>query len=147
MEVQIDDRQKTKKINEEDVLLIKKVVKTCLIEENMDANIELSLSFVNNEEIKKLNKNFRNKDYPTDVLSFPINERIEDLTILGDIVISVDKVIEQAEEYKHSFKRELVYLIVHGMFHLFGYDHIDIEDKEKMRKKEKKVLKKLAVYK
>jgi len=80
-----------------------------------------------NEEIKDLNKEYRNVDSETDVLSFPMNEEFDGVNILGDIVISTQKIIEQADEYKHSKEREMIYLIVHSMLHLLGYDHMDTE--------------------
>lgn len=146
MEILIDDRQKVKKLDKKIIKLIEDAVEECLIEESFDLNVELSLSFVDNEEIRYLNKTYRKKDYETDVLSFPMNEEIGDLIILGDIIISIDKVIEQAKEYEHSFERELIYLIIHGMFHLLGYDHIKEVDKKMMRLKEKKIIKKLELY-
>ncbi len=146
MELLIDNRQKTKEINKDNITLIKSAIKACMIEEGKGLNAEISLSFVNNNEIRELNKKYRGKDYSTDVLSFPLDEEIDDIIILGDIVVSVDKVIEQAEEYNHTFERELIYLIIHGMFHLLGYDHIKEEDKKIMRLKEKKITKKLELY-
>ena len=146
MELLIDNRQKTKEINKDNITLIKRAIKACMIEEGKGLNAEISLSFVNNNEIRELNKKYRGKDYSTDVLSFPLDEEIDDIIILGDIVVSVDKVIEQAEEYNHTFERELIYLIIHGMFHLLGYDHIKEEDKKIMRLKEKKITKKLELY-
>jgi len=146
MELLIDNRQKTKEINKDNITLKKSAIKACMIEEGKGLNAEISLSFVNNNEIRELNKKYRGKDYSTDVLSFPLDEEIDDIIILGDIVVSVDKVIEQAEEYNHTFERELIYLIIHGMFHLLGYDHIKEEDKKIMRLKEKKITKKLELY-
>ncbi len=146
MEVLINNRQKIKKINNEHIELINKAVEACLFEEKMSSNVEVSLSLVNNEEIKELNKKYRGKDYSTDVLSFPLNEEIEELIILGDIIVSIQKVIQQSKEYNHSFERELIYLIIHGMFHLLGYDHLDEEDKKIMRDKEKKVVKDLELF-
>ncbi|MDW7669782.1 MAG: rRNA maturation RNase YbeY [Bacillota bacterium] len=147
MEVLIDNRQKTRKIENQNIELINRAVKACLIEENINSNVEVSLSFVNNKEIKELNMKYRGKDYSTDVLSFPLNEGVEDLIILGDIIISIDKVIQQSEEFNHSFERELTYLIIHGMFHLLGYDHLKEEDKIIMRNKEKKIIKELELFK
>jgi probable rRNA maturation factor len=146
MEVLVNNRQKIKKISNEDIEFIEKAVETCLKEENYSSNVEVSLSFVDNKEIKHLNKQYRNKDYPTDVLSFPLNDNIDGTTILGDIVISIDKVIEQASEYQHSYRRELIYLLVHGMFHLLGYDHIKEDEKKIMRAKEKRVIEKLQLF-
>ena len=146
MEVLIANRQEVKKINNEDIQLIEKSVEECLIEEKFNLNTEISLSFVTNKEIKELNKKYRGKDYPTDVLSFPLNEELEGLIILGDIIVSIEKVIKQSEEYNHSFQRELIYLIIHGMFHLLGYDHIEEAEKKVMRGKEKKIVNKLGLF-
>jgi probable rRNA maturation factor len=146
MEVLVNNRQEIKKISNEDIEFIEKAVEICLIEENHSSNVEVSLSFVDNNEIKHLNKQYRNKDYPTDVLSFPLNDNIDGTIILGDIVISIEKVIEQASEYQHSYKRELIYLLVHGMFHLLGYDHIKEDEKKIMRAKEKRVIEKLQLF-
>ena len=103
-----------------------------------------------------MNNTYRNIDRATDVLSFPVFEKQElenkikaqDFTfedMLGDIVISVEQVQEQAKEYGHSFERELSYMVVHGFYHLMGYDHIEEQDKELMRKKEESVLKELKI--
>jgi len=131
----------------------KQVVATCFNEENLNnLNFYLSITLTSNEEIHKLNKQYRNVDKPTDVLSFPMFEKQEldkiieqqKSTILpepiGDIVISIKKVEEQAEEYGHSFERELSYMIVHGFYHIMGYDHIEEKDKLIMRPKEEKIL-------
>ena len=110
----------------------------------------------NPENIKEINKKYRNIDKETDVLSFPMfekeeldeiikNKKFKNEDILGDIIISVEKVQEQAKEYGHSFERELSYMIVHGFYHLMGYDHIKEEDKKIMRPKEEKILKDLQI--
>jgi probable rRNA maturation factor len=86
----------------------------------------------------------------TDVLSFPMEDEFGseyDNVILGDVVISIDKIKEQALEFNHSFERELAYLFVHSLLHLFGYDHIDDEDKVMMRTEEKSIMDKLKLYK
>lgn len=131
----------------------KQVVVTCFNEENLNnLNFYLSITLTSNEEIHKLNKQYRNVDKPTDVLSFPMFEKQElDKIIeqqkrsilpepIGDIVISIKKVEEQAKEYGHSFERELSYMIVHGFYHIMGYDHIEEKDKIIMRPKEEKIL-------
>ena len=103
-----------------------------------DKNYEVSVSFVDKEEIQSLNKTYRDKDSVTDVLSFPMDfedEDISDIICLGDIVICVDRVKEQAGEFCHSEEREAAYLSVHSFLHLIGYDHIDEEDKIIMRRK------------
>ena len=116
----------------------------------MDEDAELSVVLCDNTYIHELNKTYRNIDRPTDVLSFALNEGEEegydgpDTKLLGDIVISLDKTREQADEYGHSFERELAYLTVHGMLHILGYDHMTDEDKTEMRKEEEFVLHRLG---
>ena len=116
----------------------------------MDEDAELSVVLCDNAYIHELNKTYRNIDHPTDVLSFALNEGEEegydgpDTKLLGDIVISLDKTREQADEYGHSFERELAYLTVHGMLHILGYDHMTDEDKTEMRKEEEFVLHRLG---
>ena len=129
--------------------LIKEVIETVLKEEEIKKSLEVYVTLTNNESIHKTNRETRNVDRPTDVLSFPMFEReeipflkeeSEDSDILGDIIISVEKVEEQAKEYGHSFERELAYLTVHGMLHLLGYDHMIEEEKNVMRKREEEIL-------
>lgn len=126
---------------------IKKAIEAVLIKEGLKGDFEVSVSFVTNEEIKDLNKEYRNVDSETDVLSFPMNEEFDGVNILGDIVISTQKIIEQADEYKHSKEREMIYLIVHSMLHLLGYDHMDTDEKSVMRAKEKEIMKELNIFK
>lgn len=97
---------------------------------------EVSLILVDNEEIHKLNKEYRGVDRPTDVLSFNSDEDI----YLGDIFISIDKVVSQAQEYEHSFEREFAFLLVHGILHLKGYDHHTPEEEKEMFAKQEEVL-------
>lgn len=101
---------------------------------------EISFALVNNEKIQELNKKYREKDMPTDVLSFSMDDEI-----WGDIVISTEKVIEQADVYGHSVKRELSFLIVHGILHLLGYDHQTPGERAEMRQKEERVLSELNI--
>ncbi len=147
----IDNRQEVK-IGQDLVGEIQRAVTEVLNFEAQDLDVEVSISFVDNDEIQRLNREFRNIDKPTDVLSFPSIDEFEidfEITprILGDIVISVERAMEQAEDYGHSLQRELVYLTVHSMLHLLGYDHIEIEDKEVMRPKEKEIMKRLKIFK
>lgn len=138
---------------EELEVFIKNIVQTCFEEEKLNnLNFYLSVTLTTPEEIHKLNKKYRNVDKETDVLSFPMFEkqeleeirnekRINQLAeAIGDIVISVERVEEQAKEYGHSFQRELAYMVVHGFYHIMGYDHIEEKDKEEMRPKEEKIL-------
>ena len=136
--------------------LIKKVVCTVLEYEEVSTEFDVYITLTNNDEIHKINKEYREVDRPTDVLSFPMYEReeIENLKhlvsdeiekILGDIIISIEKIKEQAEEYGHSFERELAYLVTHGMLHLLGYDHMIEDEKNIMRKREEGVLEILGI--
>ena len=142
--------------NKEYEEIIKRVVRTCYEEEKMEnANLTISIILTTPRIIKEINSEFRNIEKETDVLSFPMFEKdeLDNLIansnnipeVLGDIVISVEKVKEQAEEYGHSFERELSYMVVHGFYHLMGYDHIEEEDKVIMRPKEEKILEKLDI--
>ena len=136
---------------------VKKVLEKCFQEEGLEnSNLLITVTFTTPENIRKINKEYRNIDKATDVLSFPMFERDEIQTMikkqefehedmLGDLVISVEKVKEQAEEYGHSFERELSYMLVHGFYHLMGYDHIKEEDKKEMRPKEEKILSDLKI--
>ena len=147
------DLEENKKYEE----TIKKVVEKCYEEENLTkSKLIITITLTTPENIRKINKEYRNIDRATDVLSFPMFEK-EDLDkkiknkdflhedILGDIIISVEKVREQAEEYGHSFERELSYMVVHGFYHLMGYDHMEEEEKVEMRKKEDKILNDLKI--
>ena len=143
--------------NEEYEKTIKKVLKKCFAEENLDkTKLYIEITLTTPEQIQKINKKYRNIDKPTDVLSFPMFEKEElkkgikenkfqNEDVLGNIIISISKVEEQAKEYGHSFERELSYMVVHGFYHLMGYDHIQEEDKIQMRKKEKNILNKLQI--
>ncbi len=111
--------------------------------ERVDSSAEVSLVFVDDQEIQNLNKTYRQKDLPTDVLSFPLWDGEEEASgeiLLGDIVISLETAQRQAEEYGHSLEREIAYLMVHGLLHLLGYDHLNPEEKHVMRQKEEKIL-------
>lgn len=137
--------------------IVKKVMSQCFKEEGLeDSKLSITITLTTEETIQKINKKYRNMDKATDVLSFPmfekdeLDEKIEkkDFTyedILGDIVISIQRVEEQAKEYGHSFEREFSYMLVHGFYHLMGYDHIQEEDKKIMRQKEEKILLNLKI--
>ena len=129
-----------------------KTIKEVLRLENIKENTEVSLSIVDRETIHKLNKDYRDVDRETDVLSFPMDEEAFDnegnpLILLGDIVICLDVAKVQAADFGHSLEREIMYLICHSTLHLLGYDHIEEADKKVMRSKEKEVMKKLGVFK
>ena len=110
------------------------------IEGAFETEKELSLILVDLDEITRINREYRNKDYATDVISF---EDEEDEEYLGDIFISIDKAIEQAKEYGHSIEREFAFLLVHGVLHLHGYDHIEYEEEQEMFKLQKEILERL----
>lgn len=143
--------------NKEYEEIIKKVIEQCFKEEKLqDSKLYISVTLTNPKNIHEINKQYRNVDMETDVLSFPMFEKHEIDTkiknqdykyedVLGDIIISIERVEEQAEEYGHSFERELAYMLVHGFYHLMGYDHIKEEDKSIMRPKEEKVLETLGI--
>lgn len=147
MEIYYDDRQDDIKISEEIKVLIEKSVSAVLKVEELDENVEVSVSFVGDEEIRELNRDYRGVDKSTDVLSFPIDDEfILDNRILGDVIINTRRVMEQAEELGHSNERELSYLTVHSILHLLGYDHMEDEDKRQMREREKLAMKELSIY-
>lgn len=149
VEIQFDSIEE----NAELVEFIKNIVDTCFKEERLtQLNFYLSITLTTPEEIHKLNKEYRKVDKETDVLSFPMFDKAELDEIvekqkknvvvepIGDIIISIERVKEQAKEYGHSFERELAYMIVHGFYHVMGYDHIEEKDKQEMRPKEEKIL-------
>ena len=107
-------------------------------------NPTVSITIVDNKKIKEINRDYRNKDSETDVISFAFEEADDyeypDMRFLGEIYISIDKAKSQAEEYGHSLKREICFLTVHGLLHLLGYDHIEEKDRVVMRKLEEEIL-------
>lgn len=143
--------------NEDYNKIIHTVIKKCFEEEGLDKfKIYINIILTNPEEIRKINKEYRNIDKETDCLSFPMfeKEEIEELIkqkgnttldILGDVVVSIERVYEQAKEYNHSFERELAYMVVHGFYHLMGYDHMEEEEKSIMREKEENILQNLNI--
>lgn len=151
MELWIDNRQAIHPVDEALMGEVERAVKMALLMERNSLDYEVSVSFVTKEEIHGLNREYRGVDRPTDVLSFPLDEEDEVFgemdVLLGDIVISMETAMEQAEEFGHPLMREVVYLTVHSMFHLMGYDHETDEEKQVMRGREKTVLKELGVFK
>jgi len=137
----IDYHDATNRIDEDYIELLDRLLNFTAIKEGVVQEAELSVNFVDNDEIQEINRNYRQKDLPTDVISFAMQEKVEgemaivgeELPVtLGDIIISVDKAEEQASEYNHSFTRELAFLTVHGFLHLLGYDHMTEEDERNM---------------
>ncbi|MBE6791522.1 MAG: rRNA maturation RNase YbeY [Clostridia bacterium] len=134
-------------------LLIRRCCNAVLTMEQFNDSAEISVRFVDNAQIKELNTQFRNIEKETDVLSFPLGENGEydrnpanGAVLLGDIVISIEKAMEQAEEYGHSLDREVAFLTVHSMLHLLGYDHVQGGmEAVRMREKEETVLTQLGL--
>ncbi len=139
--------------------IINKVIAVSLDQEKCPYEIEVSVTITNNEEIRKINREHRDMDKPTDVLSFPLidftnpsefddidedNDEWFDLDtgelMLGDIIISLERAYEQAKEYGHSIEREIGFLTAHSMLHLMGYDHIINEEEQVMNAKQQQIL-------
>ncbi|CDM68629.1 Endoribonuclease YbeY [Clostridium bornimense] len=164
--IYIENNQSKKEVKDELNDLLEEVINFTIEEEKVDVDVEVSLLYVDNEEIKNINKEFRKIDRVTDVLSFPMlsypegkvykdiyykdKELLErnldnGVLILGDIVLSLERAEEQRIEFGHSFLREAAYLTVHSVLHLLGYDHINDSDKEKMRRREEEILNKFQI--
>lgn len=149
----IDNTQKEVKIPTGLRMLIRRCCNAVLRLEQFPHPAEISVTFVNNEQIRELNRQYRDKDSSTDVLSFPMGENGEydenhdtGAKILGDIVLSMEKAVEQAERYGHSLEREVGYLCAHSMLHLLGYDHEQGGmDRVRMREKEEQVMTQLGL--
>ena len=148
----ISNSQKEVKIPTWLRMLVRRCCNAVLRMENFQGAAEVSVTFANNEQIHELNKMHRNVDAPTDVLSFPMGEDgkydIDPATnakILGDIVISMEKAVEQAERFGHTLQREVGYLTAHSMLHLLGYDHEEPLEKVHMREKEELVMTQLGL--
>ena len=132
---------------------IGEIVNCALTHLELDRPCEINILYVDNEEIRCINRENRNIDSETDVLSFPLNDWDSPLEInpengallLGDVVISLEKAGSQAEEYGHRFQREVGFLLVHSILHLLGYDHMEEEDRLAMRRQEEEILAKLAL--
>lgn len=149
------NEQESFEISNEITKMIEQCVNEVLKAHSIQEETEISVLFTDNEGIKEINKEMREIDKETDVLSFPQYEFEElgviekqegyPVILLGDIVLSLEKASEQAEEYGHSFEREVGYLCVHSMLHLLGYDHMNDEDKTIMRAKEEEILSKIGL--
>lgn len=147
MDISIINEQEILEIDGQMENMIEDLVELCLQSEAIDFDGEVSILFVDDQRIHELNREHRQKDTPTDVLSFPQYDDLKSLNIsepyviLGDVVISTETAMRQAEEYGHTLIREIGFLLVHSMFHLFGYDHDIDERRLVMREKEEAVLK------
>lgn len=161
----IDNRQNKIEITEDINKKIKKVIEYALKEEKVNIDYEISVIYIDNKQIKDLNRKYRNIDRETDVLSFPMLQYPEkrvfkevydnfkfddsyfdkDKLVLGDIALSLEKALEQSEEFGHSFLREVCYLTIHSVLHLLGYDHMEEDEKVVMRKREEEILEKFKI--
>lgn len=161
----VDNRQKNIDVSDSLTSHLEKVIAFVLKEECVKEQCEISLVFVDNDEIKNINKETRNIDRVTDVLSFPMldyekGKVYKDLyldfkfdstffdegnLVLGDIVISLERSLEQSIEFNHSFFRETSYLVIHSVLHLLGYDHMEEDEKKVMREREEDILEKLNI--
>ena len=160
-----ENNQDKIEVTEEFINKISNVCDFALKEEGVDVDYQISLLFVDNSEIREINNETRGIDRETDVLSFPMldfeeNKVYKDMyldfkfdetfkdgneVVLGDMVLSLEKALEQSKDYGHSYEREVSYLVVHSILHLLGYDHMVEEDKNKMRKREEEILNKLDI--
>jgi probable rRNA maturation factor len=162
VEIIIENNQNCVLVDSDLENLIRDTIIHALEYERFNKAVEISVTLVNNEQIREINKEFRDKDSVTDVLSFPMLEfdeeyRVmhehhigdynydEDVLLLGDIVISLEKAKEQAQEYGHSFEREVGFLTAHSMLHLLGYDHEEPSKAKVMRYKEEQILQKIGL--
>lgn len=163
--IYVDNRQEKIEVSEILIENLKEVIEFTLREEEVDVECEVSLLFVDNEEIREINNETRSIDRETDVLSFPMLEYQDKKVfkqlyknyefsqsdfdgnelVLGDIVLSLEKALEQSKEFNHSYEREASYLVVHSVLHLLGYDHMEEEDKVIMRSREEEILNKLNI--
>ncbi|MEW9107792.1 MAG: rRNA maturation RNase YbeY [Cytobacillus gottheilii] len=148
MSLNIDFLDETNEISAQDQEQVERLLNFAAVKEQVEHETEVSVTFVTNERIQEINREYRDKDKPTDVISFAMEELgegevallgIEMPRVLGDIIISIEKTKEQAEDYGHSFQRELGFLALHGFLHLLGYDH-ETEEDEKMMFSRQKVL-------
>lgn len=149
MKLEIDFLDETHEMKEDTIQEIEKLLNFALTKQGIEEECEVSVTFVNNERIQEINREYRGKDKPTDVISFALEEMGEGEIaisgtnlprVLGDIIISTDKACEQAEEYGHSFQRELGFLAVHGFLHLLGYDHETEEEEKEMFDLQRRIL-------
>ncbi len=148
----ITNNQKAIKIPTGLRMLIRRCCNAVLQMEGFNDPAEISVTFTDNQQIKELNAQYRDKNTSTDVLSFPMGENgVYDTNletnakILGDIVISMEKAVEQADTYGHSLQREVAYLTAHSVLHLLGYDHMDNLERVRMREKEEYVMDQLGL--
>ncbi|ACZ01010.1 rRNA maturation RNase YbeY [Streptobacillus moniliformis] len=144
LDISFKDIDNKEYINEDKILEFSEFVIKNEREDYLDKELYISLLLTDNKNIQEINREYREKDSPTDVISFAYNEteNFGGVEVVGDIVISLDRVEEQSKEYNHSVIREFYYVLVHGLLHILGYDHIEEDDKKIMREKEEYYLSK-----
>lgn len=149
MTLLIDSLDETEQLSDQQMLDVERLLNFAANKLSIEEHSEVSVTFVTNQRIQEINREYRDKDAPTDVISFAMEElgegelEIEGAEmprVLGDIIISVPKAMEQAEEYGHPFVRELGFLAVHGFLHLLGYDHMTEEEEKEMFSLQKEIL-------
>ena len=155
LKIYFENNQKKHSIKYKMQMLIRRTILETLDYEGMENDVEVSVTFVDDEGIRELNKKFRNMDKPTDVLSFPLLDYegeseepfFDELCHnLGDIVISLERAMAQANEFGHSFEREVAFLTAHSMLHLLGYDHeLSEEDDADMRKRQNDIMERMGL--
>ena len=154
MVLMIDILDETGQVTVEQQELVSKLLEFAATQEEVKEGSEVSITFVDNERIHEINKEYRQKDAPTDVISFAMEEMGEgeieikgsdEPVVLGDIIISIDRTKEQANEYGHSYERELGFLAVHGFLHLLGYDHMNEDDERVMFSRQRELLEKYGL--
>ncbi|TSB46759.1 rRNA maturation RNase YbeY [Alkalicoccobacillus porphyridii] len=148
MAILVEVSDETSTLTAKQMEQVESVLKHAAALEQLEGEYEVSVSFVDEDEIRQINHGHRGIDRGTDVLSFALNEGVEEVAqsiegmpnLLGDIIISTERITQQAKEYEHSFERELGFLIVHGFLHLLGYDHMDSEEEKVMFKRQEEIL-------
>lgn len=153
LKIYFENNQDKEKVTYKLKMLIRRAVTATLEYEGVEEDCEVSITFCDNEKIRELNQKFRNTDKATDVLSFPLFDEdgfdsfVPEMDcMLGDIVISLEKAVTQAEEFGHSYEREAAFLAVHSVLHLLGYDHeISEADELDMRKRQRDIMEKIGL--
>lgn len=149
MTLEIDMIDETQTLDSEKKAMVESLLQRASDMEGIVGDTELSIVFVDNDRIQEINATYREKDQPTDVISFALEEEVDgeihvegvDLPrVLGDIIVSLPKALEQANTHGHSYERELGFLVVHGFLHLLGYDHMTAEDEKVMFQRQDDIL-------
>ncbi len=150
LKIYFENSQEIYKISYELQMLVRSAILASLAGEGYERDCEVSVTFTDNEGIRAINREFRDIDAPTDVLSFPMDDTDEaigdQIASLGDIVLSLERAQEQAEQFGHSYEREVSFLVAHSVLHLLGYDHEESDEAdEQMREKQRSIMKALGL--